>query len=107
MALSQGTGFVTTRLGGILQTPKLLLTEDLDCDGLKDVIVYSANASTIDVYSNTGNGGFETTPQTVPLNGNILSISVANLNADDTKPDLAVLRQTAMSEVTVYQNTST
>ena len=108
MALSQGTSFVTTRFGSTLDTPKLLVTEDLDCDGLKDILVYSTSGThtvTIDVYSNTGNGGFAATPQTLTLTDSILSIAVANLDGDD-KPDLAVLHTTPTAAIVIYQNTS-
>jgi hypothetical protein len=105
LALSRGAGFVTTPIAPVLPTPQILLTEDLDCDGLKDIILYNSGGNQISVYLNSGVGGFISTPQMITVTNAVLSMAVANLDATDLRPDIVVLSQTGPTLAT-YQNVS-
>lgn len=105
---NQGSlNFSATSIAQISQAPTSLLTEDLDCDGLKDIILYNATDMQLSIYLNLGGSRFSATPIQPNLGGGFLSMALARFSTNVNKLDLALLQSSAgATKVVVYQNTS-
>ena len=85
--------------GSFAGVPIGLFGEDMDCDGLKDIVIYATGSNALSVYNGLGDGKFEKTPESIPLNLNlgttnmddIYSLGLGKFNGD-SKPDLAALK---------------
>ena len=97
-------------VSGTVATPVLTVGRDLDGDTIPDLMVYTRNTETIEIYQGLDGGGYHLAPDmTLVLpagtNTNVRSLAVADFNADG-KLDLAAANFDN-DTITVFLNTRT
>lgn len=105
VARNTGGSFALSEIGPVISGMTNLVLEDLDCDGLKDVVVYGKNNSRLTVYRNFGDGTFNKTPYELTLNLMDTTLAFANLNTADQAIDIAA-SNTRDSTLKIFRNAS-
>jgi hypothetical protein len=117
IAVSMGPGntLTTTTYASFPEAPRVLLLEDINCDGLKDLILYGNRDNLLRIHTNLGDGTFAMTADMLNLGlflggsamDDVFSVGVGDLDADGA-PDVTVLnsiKNPSTTTGTLFRNT--
>ena len=91
------------------------MLDDINCDGLRDLVVYGNRDNVLRVFSNLGNGSFSMIPEMLNLNlvlgggmmDDVFAVAIGDFNGDGL-PDVATvnsIKSVPTVNGTVFRNT--